>query len=715
MQPESTSAHSDKEEMKADIAIITIREDEFKAVRERFQTTRLQMPSGRTCLIGEITTDDPYHYHYTIAIARAIGQGNDASQRLAHDIIQDLDPQLLLVVGIAGGIPHNEFTLGDVIVSTHIVNSNVDAKNADGTTDYMMAGNSPHPHVEHIISLLPGDPQLNSWNKFPALQLERPDVNLQQMTIHGGEEWQQRVQESLTQHFGQESNRHRPPLFKTGPIISSNHLMKDPLILMDLLKMYRSVLAVEMEAAGVYEAARRSNNLYPVMVIRGISDIVGLQRDEKWTAYACQTAAAFTSTFIMTAPIGPRRTWGGYSPAPSLDRLTKDPKGQKETSGTPKILTQPSERSKMTEPLKDLSKIENAINNARLGWTLCFIGEDQATKLATLTQDLRGRVSKTGDGKQIASGFSYWGISPAISWTLACNDPFYLVMRESIEAFTDRWMHIVPHLDSPKYHYVSLGVGTGHKDGDILKDLYRRYPHLYYLPVDMSPEMLRIGVQEAIKGTPLERRKILPIQLDFSTRRNVDACRSLLDRIVEEEPILFSLLGNTLANFEQEAALLKTLTELLRPQDRLLLEVAYTEDLDEGSAQEAAEEYSKSRPFREFVTSALLQNTDLRMKSKDISFLGSVEPDRALRIKALYQNKTDATIEITLPDRTIVDFPPEDTIRLYLSRKYTSNGIKALLANCGLSVLKKERSVFDPTRSRFDFGIELMLLAPSKA
>ncbi len=293
--------------MKVDIAIITIREDEFMAVRERFPTERQRMSGGSPWLISKITTHN--RRRYTIAIARSIGQGNDASQRIAHRIIQELDPQLLLLVGIAGGIPHNDLTLGDVVVSTRIVNLNIDAKNADGTTDYMVADGSPHPLVEHIISLLPGDPQLRSWNEFPSLQLERPDVDLQRITIYGNEEWRQRVLESLTLHFGKESNQHRLPLFRTGPIISSNHLMKDPLMLMDLLRIYRSVLAVEMEAAGVYEAARR-NRPYPVMVIRGISDIVGLQRDGRWTAYACQTAAAFAHALIMTDPIGPQELPG---------------------------------------------------------------------------------------------------------------------------------------------------------------------------------------------------------------------------------------------------------------------------------------------------------------------------------------------------------------------------------------------------------------------
>ncbi len=61
-----------------------------------------------------------------------------------------------------------------------------------------------------------------------------------------------------------------------------------------------------METAGVYEAAQTIKHQYPVIAIRGISDIVGLQRDQAWTEYACETAAAFTHAFIMTGPIAPR-------------------------------------------------------------------------------------------------------------------------------------------------------------------------------------------------------------------------------------------------------------------------------------------------------------------------------------------------------------------------------------------------------------------------
>jgi hypothetical protein len=41
----------------------------------------------------------------------------------------------------------------------------------------------------------------------------------------------------------------------------------------------------------------------PMLAIRGISDIVGLQRADAWTKYACASAAAFTRAFLRTRPI----------------------------------------------------------------------------------------------------------------------------------------------------------------------------------------------------------------------------------------------------------------------------------------------------------------------------------------------------------------------------------------------------------------------------
>ena len=303
------------------------------------------------------------------------------------------------------------------------------------------------------------------------------------------------------------------------------------------------------------------------------------------------------------------------------------------------------------------SRIEHAINQAELGWTLCFIGEDQSDKLAVLTQDLRRPFSDAGDGKQFASGFSYWGIGPTLAWARACSDPLYLVMKKSIESFHERWVNLQSSF-SVAYHYVSLGVGTGSKDRRILRDLSRLNRDLYYFPVDMSPEMLRVGIKESIGSQEIPRCKLLPIQIDFSQPSNADELQRMLRRIIGDEPILFSLLGNTLANFEEDTELLTILRRLLRPQDRLLLEVASTSRLDDVSARSAADEYSRSTAFRQFVTSALLQYTDLPAGIETVTFASSQEDTRAILIKAIYQNRSEQVIPMKLPDNSTIPFKP---------------------------------------------------------
>ncbi|MEH2267396.1 MAG: L-histidine N(alpha)-methyltransferase [Nostoc sp.] len=359
--------------------------------------------------------------------------------------------------------------------------------------------------------------------------------------------------------------------------------------------------------------------------------------------------------------------------------------------------------------------LENSINEPGLGWTLCFIGEDQSNKLAELTQELRGEFSATGDGKEILSGFSYWGIGPTIAWDHACNDRFYLVMKESIESFRYRWHQIHSNnIKDQKYHYVSLGVGTGEKDQHILSLLFNANADLLYFPVDMSSEMLRLGVQRATRGSQLQGSHVLPIQVDFSIERNVDELRKLLNKVVNDSPVLFSLLGNTLANFQQDTELLQTLSKLMRRDDRLLLEVATTEELSEEAAQKAAKEYAKTRSFKEFVTSALLQNTDLHIDLNSVFFDGSIEADRGILIKILYRNLTGNKIEVVLPDRSVMNFEDQDTIRLLLTRKYTSNGIDQTISDSNLVLVDRLHTVLEP-RLKNGFGMDLILVAPKSS
>jgi nucleoside phosphorylase len=294
--------------MKVDIAIITIRDDEFDAVFNRLEEYLPEMvngSSGRTYAMLSVPTITGKTC--AVALARSPEQGNDVSQQVASDMIRDLDPQLLLVVGIAGGIPQSEFTLGDVIISSRIHNFDVNAvKQGDITFDVR---GGIHPFVSNLIASLPFyKSRLVDWNARDSIRMERPSIDLvwAQSNVYGSSKWRDEVIESLTTHFSETTSTARLPLFKTGSIASSNSLMKDTDIPTTWLESARSILAVEMESAGVLQAAQQINKQYPVMAIRGISDIIGLKRDERWTPYACQSAGAFTSAFIKAGIVVPQ-------------------------------------------------------------------------------------------------------------------------------------------------------------------------------------------------------------------------------------------------------------------------------------------------------------------------------------------------------------------------------------------------------------------------
>ena len=95
-------------------------------------------------------------------------------------------------------------------------------------------------------------------------------------------------------------------------------------------------------------------------------------------------------------------------------------------------------------------RLERVMEETEFGWSLLMVGEDQSRKLADLTNDLKRPYSTSGDEKQIVSGYSYWGIEPAIAWQHATRDPYYPVMKDGIESFTQRWNDLHSALAGPQ-------------------------------------------------------------------------------------------------------------------------------------------------------------------------------------------------------------------------------------------------------------------------
>ena len=176
-----------------------------------------------------------------------------------------------------------------------------------------------------------------------------------------------------------------------------------------------------------------------------------------------------------------------------------------------------------------------------------------------------------------------------------------------------------------------------------------------------------------------------------------------------DEPILWALLGNTAANFEDDLELIERITTLLRPQDLLMLEVATSTELAGDVPERVSTEYLRSKAFCEFVTSALHQHTDLPINMDNVAISGEVVDDRCVVIKTTYHHRDEDT-RVTLPDRTVITLKNGDTIRLYISRKYAP---AALHGELGRSVWgsRAPPTPPGPRGKQYRFGLQLMLLS----
>jgi nucleoside phosphorylase/predicted GTPase len=286
---------------KIDFGILTIREDENTAVLRRFAKVATEAGQRRYRIR---TLALPGGGAYTLAVLRCLEQGTTDAQAAAHALIEDLAPRFMLVVGIAGGVPSHELSLGDVVVSSRIVDFSVEAVIRDQAREYALGGGPLHADAARLaadVSAMIADGELDGWSAPESVGRPRPPVDLDGDRFYGDADWQRSVRDKLRRHFAERPPR--PPLAITGALASSDRLIKDDETLAVWLKIARQVVAVEMESAGIYKATHGRD--VPFLAIRGISDVVGFRRDPDWTAYACETAAAFAHAFLRTRPIEP--------------------------------------------------------------------------------------------------------------------------------------------------------------------------------------------------------------------------------------------------------------------------------------------------------------------------------------------------------------------------------------------------------------------------
>jgi uncharacterized SAM-dependent methyltransferase len=314
-----------------------------------------------------------------------------------------------------------------------------------------------------------------------------------------------------------------------------------------------------------------------------------------------------------------------------------------------------------------------------------------------------------GESKYIKEGYQYVGDGPAHQWKLATADDHYKTMSYGISSFHEEWRDIQSQLTSP-YHYVSIGPGTGEKDQEILRHLIGMLDEgetMAYIPVDISPQLLRMGVNNALRGNRRDKVEVLQMEVDIASERELATLKVVVEELGSTAGVLVSILGNTLSNFHDPASILSSVGSLLSSQeDRLFLELATTRKADEAHTKRAAAEYKGSDPFLFFAMETLCDYTDLPRDTDFVDVVGEVEDD-IVKVTTNYQLEKARKVRIGKSGSSF-NLRKGEPIELIVCRKYTDSALSSMLASFTQVELQKS----EPIKG---FGTSRVLLAAQKS
>jgi nucleoside phosphorylase len=254
-----------------DFAFITALKLERDAVLMRLDEGYQQIQEDDeplTYYYGHITIPSSGE-RYTVVLVMLLKMGNDEAAVATTRLIHRWQPEFVLIVGIAGGVP-KKVDLGDVIV-------------ADSIYYYEMAkltprGEQQRPEYFVTSRLLYGRSQAYEASEWKGeIDVERPTAALESSLP--------------TAHF--------------GVIAAGEKIIADSKTMPKLLKANSKVIAIAMEGAGLARASLSHNPPPGFLEIRGICDFANEEKNDNWQPYAANAAAAFAVGLLRSRPISP--------------------------------------------------------------------------------------------------------------------------------------------------------------------------------------------------------------------------------------------------------------------------------------------------------------------------------------------------------------------------------------------------------------------------
>ncbi len=261
-----------------DVGIVAIVSDEMRAVNDYLKVSpgyQSEVPGEHYDLdftLGSMQAKD--NQQHSVACVQALSQGNTSVMPAYQALAEEYNPRLIVLLGIGGSV-HEKLEICDVCIADQIINYEKRAETPDG-------------------------PQ-HTFDPLPPI-----------------EPWLVRIFQRLERELGEgmilnSCDGSIKPVFKTrmGPIGSGEAVVKDEdSHVREWLKVVsRKTQAVETEAAGAArqfqsDKLKKSSRTRGYLVIRGISDAAGVDKDKEYRYVPAMNAMIFLGALLKKASKG---------------------------------------------------------------------------------------------------------------------------------------------------------------------------------------------------------------------------------------------------------------------------------------------------------------------------------------------------------------------------------------------------------------------------
>jgi nucleoside phosphorylase len=207
---------------------------------------------------------------YHIVVMPLLDMGRTQATAATGDAIHRWNPRYVILVGISGGVAENDVKLGDVLVSTQIVDYELQKLTSERT--------------EIRWEVYRADPRLvgAARNLDDSSWLELMSAN--------------------------RPGRGAPKRY-IGPIASGDKVIAASEALAHYRDKWPKLIGVEMEAAGVAIASSQAAQQPGFFMVRGVSDLADKKKNsarvKRWRSYACDIAASYVIALLKSGPALP--------------------------------------------------------------------------------------------------------------------------------------------------------------------------------------------------------------------------------------------------------------------------------------------------------------------------------------------------------------------------------------------------------------------------